>query len=426
MRKNNAKGKINKLKANIDNKRTRYLLKKYNVNNLEDVKITLLKDLRDNLRKGITDKRQKKKCSFKIWDIIICVVVANYADVYDWKQIEDFITTHYKWFKSFLQMTGGVPDHQTIERVFTLINHKELENILISFYQNVIHSVRQDDLINIDGRTSNSSKRKKTDYNDGCKALNVLSAYSNEYGICLASEMIDDKTNEIPTIPTILERLNIRKCTITWDALNTQTENVAAVVDGKADYVVPIKGNHPTFFENLVEYFDDKTVEMIIAGKSKSEYKKYTEKSHSSYITYEYFQTEDVNWYHDKKSWKKLNSIGMVKKTIEKNGEKAIEKRYYISSLYLNIEEFSRAIRNHWSVENKLHWHLDFTFKEDKNTTMNKDALMNLQIVNKFTLAGLNKVKQFYDNRSLQGIRKLISLDFENNILTFLLYLACC
>ena len=114
----------------------------------------------------------------------------------------------------------------------------------------------------------------------------------------------------------------------------------------------------------------------------------------------------------------------MVKKTIIKNGETKIEKRFYISSLDINIFLFARAIREHWGVENKLHWHLDFTFKEDKNTTVNKTALMNLQIVNKFCLGILNKVKSFYDNISLKKIRYKLSLDFEEEFVNLLCYLA--
>ena len=121
----------------------------------------------------------------------------------------------------------------------------------------------------------------------------------------------------------------------------------------------------------------------------------------------------------------RIKKYRSCKKTIEKNGEITTEYGYYIASIYLNITEFANAIRNHWSVENKLHWHLDFTFREDKNTTKNKNALMNLQIVNKFTLAILNKVKPFYENISLKRIRKIISYNFEKNFETLLLYLAC-
>lgn len=236
--------------------------------------------------------------------------------------------------------------------------------------------------------------------------------------------MIEEKTNEIPTVPVILERLKISDTVITWDALNTQKTNVEAVRNKKGDYVVPIKKNHPNFNADLELYFNDKVQEQIIAGKPNSAYLKQEEKSHSCIIMYEYFQTIDIKWYEEYKDWKGLNTFGMVKKTIIKNGETKIEKRYYISSLDVNIELFSKAIRNHWSVENKLHWQLDFTFKEDKNTTVNKTALMNLQIINKFCLGILNKVKSYYGNVSLKKIRYKLSLDFEQEFITLLCYLV--
>ena len=411
-----------KNRLNITTKQKNFLLKKLGIKDITDIDVTILKNLKENL-KSLEDTRQQSKITYKLWDIVICVIVASFADVYDWEEIEIFVNEHYKWFKSFLQMTGGVPTWQTYENVFAIINYKELENILVNFYTSLTITTLDRDCLNIDGRTDNGSSRKETEYNEKIKSLNVLSMYSNKYGICLASEQIDDKTNEIPTIPDILKRANIKDCIITWDALNTQTKNVEAVIDGKGDYVVPIKGNQGNFYQDLKDYFDEKTLECIIAGRSNSAYYSHIEKSHSSIIKYEYFQTTDVDWYFDKNNWKSLHSIGLVKKTIQKNGNEVVEKRYYISSLFIDIKEFSNAIRNHWSIENKLHWHLDFTFREDKNTTKNKKALINLQIVNKFVLGVLNKVKEFYEKLSLKKIRKLISFDFEKNFINLICYL---
>ena len=414
-----------KIKLELNNKELKILLKKFGVKTLEDVKTTMLKELKESLKDKINDKRQQSKITYKIWDIIICVIVADFASVYDWEDIEDFINIHYKWFKSFLQMTGGIPSSQTIERVFSIIDHKELEDILVGFYNKVILNVIMgNDLLNVDGRVSCGSSRGKTNFHEKERPLNVLNVYSNKYGICLASEQIDEKTNEIPTIPIILKRLNLKGNIVTWDALNTQTINVKAVIDGGGDYVVPIKGNQGNFYNDLVKYFDEKTIEQIIAGQSKSSYLKQVEKSHSSVITYEYFQTEDVDWYFDKQSWEKLRSIGLVRKTIEKNGDKVIELRYYISSLFIDIYDFSKAIRMHWSVENKLHWHLDFTFRQDNNTTKNKSALMNLEIINKFVLAILNKVKYRYSDISLKRIRSYLTSGFENEFMDLLCFLA--
>ena len=407
---------------NITSIEKKYLLEKFDIRKIEDIDIAILKSLKEKLKK-ITDTRQQSKISYKIWDIIVCVILANLTAITDWEDIPTFVKTKKDFLKKFLKLTGGVPHYATYERVFSLVDSKELESILNQFMMDItLNSSKNSDIINIDGRVSCGSSRRSTNYQEKTSPLNVLNAYSNNYGICLASEMIEDKTNEITTIPIILDRLNIKDTIITWDALNTQKKNVEMVRNKKGDYVVPVKKNHPNFNADLELYFNEKTQEEIIAGRSDSAYLKQEEKNHSSFITYEYFQTSDIKWYSDYKEWKGLNSLGMVKKTIIKDNQKTIEQRYYISSLYINIDLFSCSIRQHWSVENKLHWHLDFTFREDKNTTQNKNALMNLQLINKFCLAVLSKVKSRY-NMSLKKIRYKLSINFEQEFITLLCYL---
>ena len=238
-----------------------------------------------------------------------------------------------------------------------------------------------------------------------------------------ACQMIEDKTNEIPTIPLILDKINVKGNIIAWDALNTQKTNVETVIKLKGEYVVPLKQNQGTFYNDLVLYFDEKKLECIKAGNSQSAYKKQIEKCQGNIVTYEYFQTEDISWFQDLKKWKGIKSFGLVKKTIISKHNTIAECRYYISSLYNDIETFSNAIRLHWSVENKLHWHLDFTFKQDENSTMDKNALFNLQILKKLSLAFLNDVKRVY-NTSLKNIRFKLSLNYETEILRFFNILA--
>ena len=400
-----------------------YIKKQLGITKIEDVDKAAMKNLKEKL-KTLTDSRIKKKTKFKIWDIIICTILAVLFNANDWEDVHDFVEEHYKWLREFLLMTGGIPCTKTYERVFAIIDSKELETIFTEFLLTISLSSTDNDIINLDGRVNRGSSRNETSYNDKVKPLNVLNAYSNKYGICLASEQIDDKTNEITAIPDILKRFNVKGNVITWDALNTQTDNVEAVVSLKGDYVVPIKGNQGNFYNDLILYFDEKKLEMIKAGQTGTAYLDYKEKRGETLIHYEYYQTEDVKWYFDRKKWKKLNSIGLVKKTIETSQETKVEYRYYISSLFLNIELFSNAIRNHWSVENKLHWHLDFTFKQDDNTTVNKKALMNLELVKKFCLGILNKVKPFYNNISLRRIRKILSYNFEKGLVDIMCYLS--
>ncbi len=405
-----------------------YIKNKLGITSIEDVDKASMKLLKEKLKK-LKDTRIQHKTKFKIWDILICSVLAVLFGANSWEDIHDFVENHYKWLREFLLMTGGIPCAKTYERIFAIISPEELEKVFIDFLKTF--SIKEnnnieEDIINIDGRITRGSSRKKTTYSKETKPLNVLSAYSNKYGICLASERIEDKSNEIPTIPDILNRFNVKGNIITWDALNTQTKNVETVMDLKGDYVVPIKGNQSNFHKDLIDYFDEKKLDEIRAGNLKSEYLSYFDKRGSTTINYEYFQTSDIKWYFDKDKWRGLKTIGAVKKTINDGTSKKpkIEMRYYISSLSVNIELFSKAIRNHWSVENKLHWHLDFTFKQDNNTTSNKKALFNLEIVNKFCLGILKKIKPFFKNISLQRIRKIISYNFEKNIVDIMCYLS--
>lgn len=401
---------------------TAKLLKKYEVN-LDNADFQKLKNFKEKM-KELSDTRQHKKCKYKIWDVVIVVFIAVLANCNDWEEIHTFADLHRNWFKNFLKLSGGIPSAKTYERIISIINSKELENATTYFVSEVVHIFNTDkDIIDLDGKVDNGSSRNKTDFSKEVTSLNVLNAYSNKYGMCLASEIIKDKTNEIPTIPIILKRLNIKDTIITWDALNTQVKNVSEVIKLKGDYCVPLKSNHPLFYQELELYFNEEKLDTIRAKNDGITYKCEYEKSHGTIITYEYFQTEDINWYEDLNKWKGLKSFTCVKKTIGEGRKKKIEYRYYISSLLNNINIVSKAIRQHWSVENKLHWHLDFTFKQDSNTTINKNALFNLQIIKKMVLAFLKQVSKVYDT-SLRLIRFRISLDFEKEVLRFFNILA--
>lgn len=411
----------------LDKRQKKYLKNKFGISAWKDLTPTILKNLKEAM-KQLTDTRQQEKTTYKMWDVVTCVVISCLCGMKTWEEIHDFVVLKYEFFRKFLKMTGGIPSAKTYERIMSIIDKKELETIVLDFFKTITTNLYSTiDILNIDGRVNNGSKRKATAKVDAVSPLNCLNVYSNNLRMCIAEEIIDKKTNEIPTTAAILERLNVKNCLITWDALNTQKDNISAVIKAKAYYVVPIKGNHALFYQDLIDYFDEDEQNLIIGEKTNTKYKKENEYKNGSSITYEYFQTTNIKWYEDYKSWDGLKTIGMVKKTIisQNNGkeETNIECRYYIANIDLNIELFSEAIRKHWSVENKLHWHLDVTFNMDNNHTLDKNALMNLEIINKFCLGMLERVKPYY-NMSLKRIMNVLSLDLDNSFLEFLAFLA--
>lgn len=202
-------GKFENAGLNLTTKEKHRLLKKLNIKTSDELDEAVLIKLKETLKK-VTDKRQKGKISYKIWDIICYVVVASFSSVYDFEEIHDFIIMKQDFFKHYLKMTGGIPHAITIKRVFSIIDPKELEEILTDFFFEITHiNTTEKDILNFDGRVDRGSSRNKTDYHEEIKPLNCLNIYSNNYGLCVGSEIIDIKTNEIPTIPVLIDRLKI-------------------------------------------------------------------------------------------------------------------------------------------------------------------------------------------------------------------------
>ena len=325
----------------LDKRQKKYLKKKFGISSWKELAPTILKDLKEAM-KELTDTRQQVKIKYKIWDIVTVVVISCLCGMKTWEEIHDFVVMKYGFFRKFLKMSGGIPSAKTYERVMSIIDKDELKVIVLDFFKTITTDLYSTiDILNFDGRVNNGSKRKETAKVDAISPLNCLNVYSNNMKMCIAEEIIDKKTNEIPTTAKILGKLNVEGCIITWDALNTQKENISAVINAKAYYVVPIKANHPLFYQDLQDYFDDDEQNLIIGGKPNTAYKKEYEYKNGSAITYEYFQTTNVKWYNDYKSWDNLKTIGMVKKTIvsPKDGkeETSIESRYYIALSLIHI-----------------------------------------------------------------------------------------
>lgn len=333
--------------------------------------------------------------------------------------------------KKFLILDAGIPTAVTFKRIISIVEPKEIEPILVSFLIDIIKKYQSNfndkskyntekDVYAMDGKNCNSSGRNSSK-NGLIKSIQAMSIYSNNLGICLATEFIDDKTNEIPTGPKLLSMLNLENVIVTFDALNTQELTIDTIVNQKGYYVAAVKGNQERTYEDLINYFTDKN---ILKELKSENYCCSTEKNHSSVIKYEYYQVEDVKWLYNYKKWRNIKSIGCVKKTISNiiTNQETIETRYYISNLSCNILEFSNAIRKEWSIENKLLLHLDLTFREDNNKTFEKNAQKNLNIIRKFCLSILKLVKEIY-GLSLKNIRKSICMDTEGEIEKIFTYL---
>ena len=362
----------------------------------------------------IEDTRQQAKVKHKLKDILVIVLFASLGNADDWVEIEMFAIIHENYLRKYIGLENGVPSHDTIQRVMAMISPDIIQQLQLK-WQELLNSNEGEKLkkiIAIDGKTMRGNTQ------NGSKPNHIVSAWCDEDGFCLGQVAVNEKSNEITAIPELLDKINVKGQIITIDAMGTQTAIAEKIRAKRADYVLALKGNQTSLHNDIEEYFKD---EEFVKRIERSEYyKKATEKAHGQIETREYYQTDDINWLSQKKNWKGLKSIGMERKTITKrDGSRSVEYRYYISSMKPDINLFSTAVRKHWSVE-VLHWHLDVTFREDANRTIEKLAAQNLNVIRKFCLSILKMVEICKPKLSMRKKRFAISQNAELGLETVL------
>ena len=363
----------------------------------------------------IEDIRQERKIKHKLKDIIVIVLFATLANVDDWVEMEYFAHYHEKYLKRYIKLENGIPSHDTICRVFSMLQPDILQQLYKKWQellnQNEGEALKK--LICIDGKTMRGNRIK------GSKVNHIVTAWSKEDGFSLGQKVVDEKSNEITAIPEILKKINIKGQVVTINAMGTQIAIAESIRKSRADYVLALKGNQKVIHEEVRLFLNDEEEKKKL--RQKGMYKKTIEKSHGQIEIREYYHTEEIRWIEGKKDWKGLKSIGMEEKTIIREGEEKKEYRYYINSLKEDIDLFSRAVRGHWSVES-MHWYLDVTFKEDANRTLDKRAAENLNIIRKWCLSILKMVEIFRPKLSMKKKRFVISMnpsEFLEQVLAF-------
>lgn len=372
---------------------------------------------------AVPDYRHPSYVQHLLGDIIMIVFFAVLGNADEWAEIEAFAKVKENWLRKYLELPNGVPTDDTYRVVFSNISTDHFFQVTTGILLRTIDGIiglagKQDDIyeksvVSIDGKVSCGSGRKET-AEGRVRALQTLNVYSDDYGMCLAQKFINEKTNEIPAAQELLGVMDLKGAIVTADAMNCQKGTAEVIIEGKGDYVLALKGNQGLLYEEVRAYFDVECRETL---KRKPRcYKKTVEAEHGGAAVREYYITEDTGWFSEKGKWKGLKSFGMVHKRLKRrDGTQEEEFRCYICSIEENAEEFERAARRHWGVENKLHWQLDFTFRDDKNTSMAKTGAKNLQIMKKIVLSILALVKSSY-KLSMKKIRYVLSLDYENEI----------
>ena len=195
---------------------------------------------------------------------------------------------------------------------------------------------------------------------------------------------MDDKSNEITAIPELLDQLDLSGCVVTVDALNTQTAIAQQIVDGKADYIMAVKGNQGTLYQDLQFLFDGFETEMyqdviyhtartVNQTHGREEYREIWVVSEPAYRQY----------LRQHKKWAKLHTLIklVTVRYLPQKDKMQTSTRYFISSWQASAEDFLQAIRAHWQIENNLHWVLDVAFREDESRIRSDHAPANMALL---------------------------------------------
>jgi len=337
--------------------------------------------------RDMPDQRMPGKVVHKLHDILVITVCAVISGLEHWTQIEDFAKANEQWFRSFLDLPGSIPSHDTFGKVFSVINPDKFELLIQKWIHCLVGSNTQQKHIAIDGKTL----RKSFDTASGKAAIHILNAYVYENHAVFGQLKVDSKTNEITAIPKLLEMLQLKEATVTIDAMGCQKEIAQKITEKQGYYVFSLKGNQGTLKDDVQTFMDD-----LIANGSPQAYDYYenVEKSHGRIEIRKCWSCWDVDWLNQKEQWAGLSCIATVECTRMINGNSSTERRYFISSHSgRQAQKIATLVRNHWRVENELHWTLDVSFNEDQCRVRIENAAENLARIRRISLLLLKNDK---------------------------------
>jgi len=338
---------------------------------------------------NLSDPRTKEhKKEHKLIDIIFITVAAVICGAEDWYDIEEYAKNKEDWLKTVLELPGGIPSHDTFNRVFSLTDPVALQQCFISWVQSMA-KISEGQIVSIDGkRLCNSGEQEKK------AIIHMVSAWSNANNMVLGQLKVNDKSNEITAIPALLDLLMVQGCWITIDAMGCQKEIAGKIKEREAEYILAVKDNQKHLHDDIQEAFKQGKVDGADIQTHLDHGR--IEKRTCRIIT-------DVDWVCNKEDWQDLKTLIEIisERTIKATGITETQTRHYISSAASTAKKFNEAIREHWGIENKLHWVLDVAFGEDGSTKRAGTAAENFSFISKMAV---NLLYQYNDKR---GARKV-------------------
>jgi predicted transposase YbfD/YdcC len=355
----------------------------------------------------LTDPRREHQRLHDLFEIVVMALCASLAGCDDWVDVQRFAKARFTFFRRFLKLKNGIPSDDTFRRVFQLLDTAEFIECVRRWMASFVPT--HPEHLAVDGKTLCGSR------NDPRQALKMVTAWAVENGVVFAQTPVPEDSNEIPAILALVKMMNLKKSTVTIDAIGCQHEIVEAICDRQGDFLVSVKANQPTLHDAIRAHFE--------RGANKdfrqADFRQWqvTETIAGVKVTRHYVTSRVPAAIC--RQWPEAKTIGMVTTTHDdpEKDDVQIGQRFYLSSLDNKVQRFARLVRNHWKIENQQHWTLDVTYSEDRHQMKKLNGPLNCGVLRRLSLSLLKRDTSIRDN--LRGKRTYAALD-ENILLTLL------
>lgn len=356
---------------------------------------------------GIEDTRRGNSVIYPLHEILIIMLLAVICGATSYAKVELFGKSKKDWLGKFLKLENGIPDACTFRNVIKEIDTDKLHEIFCNWMKSVV--LELNGVIAIDGKEARRTKDAQK------RPLHVVSAFSYECGLVMGQLACEEKSNEITAIPKLLEMLDIKGCIITIDAMGTQRSIAEKIISKGADYILSVKENQKKLYNSVKLFLDDIRSDKAVIGSNT--YHKTVEKGHGRIEKRVCVISEEIGWLDGKDDWAGINGIGAIYCTVEQNGTVSEQSHYFIYSCKgLSAGQVMEYKRDHWSVENRLHWVLDMAFREDESRARSDNSDENLNVIRQIALNILKSDNSFKGSITDKQFKSLLDSFYLDKI----------
>lgn len=347
-------------------------------------------------------------------EIIFIAVSALVCGVQSFCGMIEFAHLHEQWLRKWINLPNGIPAKQTLINLFSVLDTAKF-SLCIAEHLKDLHPTLAKQLIAVDGKTIRGSGKTNAEQE------HCLSAWAADSGVTLGVEFVQKKSNEIPAIPKLLERLDIKGHIVSVDAMGTQTAIATKIIEKKADYIMALKRNQGALHSEVIDQFHFAKTQIKREKSEAWSLHEEVEKANGRVCTRRVAVTNQLDWMLPsiRKRWNGLSSLIAIETESYNISAKKTTKqtRFYISSLDIEADHFQRLIRQHWSIENSCHWVLDTLYREDHSQVRTLDAAKNFAILRRIALNLLKVETSAKKSLPLKQMRAMVNEEYRNKIL---------